>query len=62
MMQNFNFLFKHTTCSRASQKKNQINRCTDCNYGGDDAYKTLPGNVIFFLLKKESKSHNCIII
>lgn len=52
MMQNFNFLFKHTACSRASQKKNQITRC---NYGGDDAYKTLPGNVIFFLLKKNPR-------
>lgn len=59
MMQNFNSLFKHTACSRASQKKNQITRC---NYGGDGAYKTLPGNVIFFLLKKKSKGHNCIII
>lgn len=59
MMQNFNSLFKHTACSRASQKKNQITRC---NYGGDDAYKTLPVNVIFFLLKKESKRHNCINI
>lgn len=48
MMQNFNFLFKHTACSRASPKKNQITRC---NYGGDDAYKTLPGNVIFLLKK-----------
>lgn len=52
MMQNFNSLFKHTTCSRASQKKNQINRC---NYGGDGAYKTLPVNVIFFLLKKNPR-------
>lgn len=52
MMQNFNSLFKHTTFSRASQKKNQITRC---NYGGDDAYKTLPGNVIFFLLKKNPR-------
>lgn len=60
MMQNFNFLFKHTACSRASQKKKSDNY--RCNYGGDYAYKTLPGNVIFFLLKKKSKGHNCIII
>lgn len=52
MMQNFNSLFKHTTFSRASQKKNQITRC---NYCGDDAYKTLPVNVIFFLLKKNPR-------